>query len=117
MLLFVFTHVPLPKGPAPRWPQADKVVHFLLYFGLAWLGGRRLLVNQSRFSVRSLIAWAGVYAAFAVADEWLQGPVGRTPSVGDWLADVIGIGAASIGLWIMYGRSSVRSDALERGGV
>lgn len=46
-----------------------------------------------------LMVWVLIYSAYAGLDEWLQPLVGRTMSLGDWLADVAGIISAS--LWML----------------
>ena len=59
------------------------------------LGGRYLRLAHDPVSAARLVAWVGVYAAYGAVDEWLQSHVGRTMSVGDWLADVAGVAIAT----------------------
>ena len=94
--LFVVMHVPVGgKGPPPP-EYADKAVHFGLYFGLVWLGGRHLLAAGRNRVSRIIVAWMVFYAVYAALDEWLQQFVGRTMSAADWVADIAGIAAATI---------------------
>jgi VanZ family protein len=89
-------HIPI-RGPVPRVvPHGDKVIHFVAYCLLAWLGGRHQLATRRSRSVAVLIMWAAAYAAYATADEWLQSFVGRTMSLGDWLADLLGVTVATV---------------------
>jgi len=78
-----------------RFPHADKVVHFGMFFLLAWFGGRRLRAATGLLAGGALAAWAVVYAGYAFLDEWLQPFVGRSMTLGDWLADAGGILAAT----------------------
>lgn len=94
--LFVIMHVPIVKPSSLHIQHADKVVHFIAYFVLTVLGGRCLLVTGGRVAVSSLLLWGGVYCIYAAVDECLQALVGRTMSLGDWIADVAGIGVASL---------------------
>lgn len=93
---FLLTHAPLGGLRGPGVPGADKIIHFCLYFGLAWLGVRATRPAQDGLRFRSAIGWALVFLVYGALDEWLQGFVGRTPSVYDWLADVAGIVVATI---------------------
>jgi VanZ family protein len=95
VLLFVATHVPIPgRGPVTV-EHGDKVIHFVVYFILTWLGGRYLLAT-GRGTLRALAAWAAIYLLYAGADEYLQSLVGRTMSLSDWLADAAGIVLATL---------------------
>ena len=104
--LFSATHLPLPPKETVRLPYGDKVLHFALYFVLAWLGGRRLASTLDPRPIAARLAWAGVYVLFAAFDEWLQQFVGRHMSLHDWLADVSGVAAATL---ILIGRQKSRT--------
>ena len=94
--LFVVMHVPIGAGGTAIVPHGDKIIHFGLYYLLTVLGGRHLLASRQRAPVAVLLLWAAVYAVYAAADEWLQPFVGREMSLGDWIADVIGVALATL---------------------
>jgi len=77
------------------FPEADKIIHFVLYSLLALLGTWCFRGARGDLTTRFLIGWAVIYVIYGAADEWLQSYVQRTASVGDWLADVCGIAAAT----------------------
>ncbi len=95
LALFVVMHVPLPPGPGSKLPWLDKIAHAGLYFLLAWLGARCVSFRGAADRVGTLLRWTAVYAAYAGLDEWLQRYVGRTPSYGDFAADMVGVIAAT----------------------
>jgi len=105
--ILVATSVPVPPGlPAPE--GSDKVVHLLMYAGLAALVsralGERLGLREQRRLVAALCflrAFIGC-CLFGAFDEWHQQFVGRTTSLADWLADALGamLGAACM-LWYL----------------
>jgi hypothetical protein len=104
--LFFITHVPVVGVERLSFDYADKVIHLLLYFLLTWLGGRYWFVAGRAVSTATLIVYAGMYGVYAAFDEWLQQFVGRTMSLGDWLADAAGIVLAT--LWLVHRRRSSR---------
>jgi hypothetical protein len=87
-----------PGSDVPSTPRGvDKIVHCLLFAALAvsgrWAGvGFRVLGSV-------LVLYAGV-------SEVIQGlaPLHRDASVGDWLADVVGV-LLGLGLWAWPARS------------
>lgn len=86
------TAVPEPLQALTVVP--DKVIHALLYtvLGAAFAWGRR----RSGWAPphTALIALGSLYGAL---DEWHQSFVpGRTPEVGDWVADTVGV---ILGYW------------------
>lgn len=82
--LATLTHIPVPAS-VPHTRYADKVVHLLAYFPLGLL----LPACQVRGLCQRSICVA-VIAVYGVLDELLQIPVGRTASLFDWLADLLG---------------------------
>lgn len=84
-------------GPLPA-NTSDKVAHFVAYgllgvllarafAGTAWVGYTRNVVRQ---------AWMTA-TLYAVTDELHQAFVpGRTPSVGDWVADAMGAALGAV---------------------
>ena len=98
--LFVATHTPVPAGP-PMGRFTDKAIHFVLYLILALLAGGWCLsagraASARAAPTRTLIAWAAVLTLYAAFDEWLQQFVGRSMSVGDFLADLAGVAIAAV---------------------
>jgi VanZ family protein len=87
--LFASTHLPLP-AIVEELPASDKDLHLAAYAVLALLvgfwRGTATLATPGRLA--GVSAGLLIYAAF---DEVLQGPVGRSPDVRDWLADAAGI--------------------------
>ena len=114
-LLFVVMHVRVPQTTISRLHVSDKTLHFVVYFGLALLGGlalcrrlRRAARNRDRpgavggrswwrtSTPAHLAAWAVCYVLYGAFDEWSQQFVNRTTSLEDWYADVLGIVAATV---------------------
>jgi membrane associated rhomboid family serine protease len=82
----------VPSAP----PGVDKLVHGSLFAALALTG---------RWAGMTRGVLAGVLVLYAAASELLQGiPVlQRDPSVGDWVADVVGI-LVGLLLWDLVSR-------------
>ncbi len=82
----------VPTAP----PGVDKVVHGLLFLALA-LTGRWAGIRQAVLGVALI--------GYAVVSELVQGisPLGRSMSVGDWLADAVGV-VAGLALWTLLDR-------------
>lgn len=96
VLMFAATHIPkLPTDRIPV-PHGDKLLHILLYFGLTLLGGCARWSENRRMPTGSLLGWAVVFSTYGVIDEVLQPFVGRSASVFDWLADLLGVSLATI---------------------
>lgn len=96
--LFVLTHLPRLGTPRSTPRHFDKLVHAGLFLGLTLIGhyARSRYRSVTRLSV---VGWSILYVAYAALDEWLQGFVGRTPDVWDWVADSTGVVIAT--LWIL----------------
>lgn len=89
LILATITHVPVPQS-VQEIRISDKLVHLVAYFPLG------LLLPSCRFrGLHRRWTCLAVIAIYGVLDELLQIPVGRTASVFDWLADLVG---ASSGL-------------------
>lgn len=90
---FAATHTPIP--PLPPGPdvllKADKLVHFAIYAGIAFMAVKAGLGDR-------LGRWglAGLLLAFAVFDELSQIPVGRHAHFYDWVADAAGVAAGLV---------------------
>lgn len=85
----VLTHLPPPAVPRVSIPGLDKVIHFLIYFGMGFF-----IVRTWRFS-RLMSVLLGVLV-FAAIDEITQPPFGRTADIFDWICDAVGAG---LGIW------------------
>ncbi len=109
--LFVATHLPRPPDVTFGVRHGDKVLHFLVYFVLTLLGGRHLRAMRRSSSGVVLLRWAAVYAAYAVFDEWLQHYVRRSMTLGDWIADVLGVLAATLLLFQSPGQEELSEPA------
>ena len=96
MALFVSTHTPIPKGMLP--PQvSDKTLHFVAYFGLAYLLAL-WCSTKSPLTGKRAVALFLLLLAYGAADELLQLAVNRNADVYDWLADISGAAAGLAGL-------------------
>jgi hypothetical protein len=109
--LFIVMHRPLRDVGILPFPWFDKIVHFTLYAILAGLGAWSFHGLRGYLTSAFLWRWAGIYAAYGVADEYLQPFVGRTGSVADWLADVSGVATATV-LAILWQRPKRRSAGM-----
>jgi VanZ family protein len=90
--LFVATHWPkqylgLPGG------NVDKFIHFSAFALLALLAVATWEVAAGRLTPTHLVCMWIVLAVYAALDEGTQRAVGRDASMGDWLADAIGVAA------------------------
>ena len=97
LFVFAIMHIPKPPGVSVSLYGGDKIIHASAYLLLALLGGRAARRRGRTLTLGWGLLWLAIYAAYGAADEWLQGFVGRTPSVWDWTADV---GGATIGLCV-----------------
>ena len=92
-----------PSVSLPDVPLADKIVHFLVYTGLAVIPvGMGFSLKESIWPAIILVVAVGIGVEFAQASL----VVGRDGSIGDALADV---GGVAIGAFIGCGiRSAMR---------
>lgn len=89
-LLFLLSSLPEVPG-ASRLPVNDKVAHVLLFsiLGLALAWTRSAPPGRLRRSPGLLVGLGAIYGA---SDELHQALVpGRTPSLLDWGADIVGV--------------------------
>ena len=87
IVLAISTHIPVPPS-APEIRYLDKVIHLVAYFPLGLLLPTCRVRGCQRGGVCLL-----VIALYGMIDELLQIPVGRTASVYDWIADMLGASA------------------------
>lgn len=92
-LIALLTHLPPPAlPPAPLFPHADKLAHFLAYLLLGALFFRSVSHKVADNSWLAVIMTAAAGAVFGGLDEWSQRWTGRTPDPADFLVDVLGLG-------------------------
>lgn len=99
-LILLATTIPLPDTPDTGGFPADKLVHGGLYGGLGWLLGRALR-RAGRWGVAGIAAALAGGLGFAALDELHQHWIPtRAPSLGDWVADAVGLtlGVAAVAL-------------------
>jgi VanZ family protein len=111
--LFILMHVPVSGLRRLSFNNADKIIHFVLYFLLTYLGGRYLSAIGRARSTMSLIGYACMYAAYGAFDEWLQQYTHRTMDLYDWLTDAAGITLATL-LLALQRRSNAVPDPSRR---
>lgn len=96
LALFVGTHLP-PTFPGLPGDNSDKLVHAAAFAVLAWLLATAWQSSVGRLNGRHLrFTWLAV-VLYSAADELTQLLVGRSATLGDWLADAVG---AALGLVI-----------------
>jgi VanZ family protein len=90
--VFIATHIPRVPAWVSRLGTSDKTLHFFAYLILVFLlwfatsPGKK--VNWRRAAVWWVLLAMVWYGA---VDEWLQGYVGRSPDIRDFLADMAGV--------------------------
>lgn len=89
--ILIFTGTHLPGSSVKSVGISDKLLHFGAFAGLsfllAWSLPRKVAGRFSGLALTALVA-----LSYAVVDEWTQGFVSRrSPSIGDFLADSLGI--------------------------
>ena len=89
LALSVATHVP-SDFPAMPPARTDKIVHAAAFAVLAWLLARTWQLSAGQLNGSHLrAAWLAI-VLYAAADELTQPWFGRTCSLADWLADLLG---------------------------
>lgn len=87
--IFIATHIPISGEFIHDAGMSDKTMHFLAYLTLvsiAWFAVSPFeKVDWKKNKVWIILAAVVLYGVF---DEWLQGFVGRSPDVFDFVADV-----------------------------
>lgn len=98
--LFALSSIQNP--PALPGRSSDKLIHAALYAGLGAVSLRGL-VSRDRGTITFTRALGAMIlaAGYGVFDEWHQSFVpGRQSEVADVMADTMGAGLASVGLWV-----------------
>jgi hypothetical protein len=96
--LFILTHIPIPQI-ARQSGMSDKIMHVLAYLVLVFFFWHTISpyarVNWKKAKVWLILVLLVVYGAI---DEYLQGQIGRSADVIDFLSDLVGI---ALGLAIL----------------
>ena len=89
--LFILTHIPVPQL-ARESGMSDKTMHVLAYLVLTFFFWHTISPYM-RIDWKKAKAWLalGAMVWYGAIDEYLQGQVGRSADVGDFLADLGGI--------------------------
>lgn len=85
----VLTLTPVPAPPLGAIAESDKIYH-VIAFGV-------LVFPMAYLRPRWLMLAVPAYLAFGGLIEILQPFVGRDRSLGDWIADLIGLGIGVVG--------------------
>lgn len=111
-LLFFLSHQPSLHTPS-LFASQDKLLHAIAYGGL----GLMLLAAQTprggRYSWQQIGASVLIASLYGASDELHQSFVpGRSPEVGDWLADTLGALVAVLLLaWLVKNRRRLKPAA------
>lgn len=101
LLLVLLTHWPNPWPKKGEPNSLDKVIHFSLYAGLAFLATRAVASRQTSRPTRLQFAVIfAVVSAFGLLDEWTQPYTRRDFEWLDWLADILGAASGIGGYWL-----------------
>jgi len=112
------TSIPGDLIPTLPVPGLDKVLHALLYGGLAFLLQRWLRGGLRRPPARPLLLAGIVCGIYAVLDELHQLAIPkRTFSFGDLAADAVGIGIGLAVAAVMLARRRKAAHEVEAGGL
>ncbi len=112
------TSIPGNQIPTLPVPGLDKVLHALLYGGLAFLLQRWLSGGLRRPPARPLLLAGIVCGVYAVLDELHQLAIPkRTFSFGDLAADAVGIGIGLAVAAVMITRKRKAACTVEEGGL
>ena len=84
---------PVPETQIELFEGADKVVHAIMFFALAFALIFDLWIGKRKVSLITCLYAALAVTAFAAVDEWAQGAMGlgRTSDLLDFFADCSGI--------------------------
>ena len=88
--LFILTHIPVPDI-ARQSGMSDKIMHILAYLVLVFFFWHTISPYM-RVNWKKAKGWLilGTMVWYGVIDEYLQGRIGRSADVGDFLADLAG---------------------------
>jgi len=87
ILCFTITHLPPSNVPSVQIPHFDKLIHMLIFLGLATLFSRAYPKIAKRVGVV-----IGILMLYALVDEVTQPGFGREADILDGVADFVGAG-------------------------
>ena len=97
-VLMILTHIPQERlGTDLGVFNLDKLLHVVAYAILTFLLAKAC-APTTPLQLRYVLPLVLVLAAL---DEWTQVYVGRTCSLADYSADIIGVGCVIVGQWIV----------------
>jgi len=89
--IFWVTHIPVPEI-ARQSGMSDKTMHVMAYFVLAFLAWFAISPYEKvRWNQKRVWLLVGVVIFYGAVDEFLQGWVGRSRDVMDFVADLFGL--------------------------
>jgi len=96
ILLGIMTHTPAPQIPdlESGVPHIDKMAHVAMYVILSVLLLTSRICGLKRSWLVNLLVAMVLAAGIGAIDEVTQPYVGRSGTLGDWIADLVGIGLA-----------------------
>jgi len=90
--IFILTHISIPPLSGVEIRTSDKTLHYFAYLILVFLIWLAISPGKKVNWRRAAVWWILLAVVwYGVADEWLQGYVGRNPDVRDFLADLAGV--------------------------
>jgi VanZ family protein len=90
-IIFILSHIPIPQL-VYKAQVSDKILHLVVYLLLVFLVWFAICPNAKVNWRRPAVWWILLVVVwYGVLDEWLQGYVGRQPSVADFFADLVGV--------------------------
>lgn len=108
LAMFVATTMPTTQVPRVSVVGVDKLVHAFMYFGLAVLLVRYFYFVRACSVIKALFWVTVITSGYGAFDEWHQQFVGRTMSLGDYVADMLGVVAAVL-LIVVYKRIQLKA--------
>lgn len=101
-VIFTLTHIPVPDI-ARQSGMSDKTMHLMAYFALTFLIWFAISPYQKvQWSRKKVWILMAVVVCYGAIDEYLQGRVGRSADVHDFVADVLGL-VLALGILSLFG--------------
>ena len=115
-LLFYLSHQPSLPTPS-LFSGQDKIVHVLAYGGLAVMLLGSCSLRAGHYSWRQIGASVVIASLYGASDELHQSFVpGRSPEIGDWVADTLGaLIAVLLVAWLVRNRRALKPAKENKG--